>query len=75
MLLQMGSLVFLQVPVLLLPVVVKIMERTSQGCRQMVNLIKSQLMRIQIQEYFAPPFIFATVLRVYPSFSSAEDGE
>ena len=75
MLLQMGSLVFLEVIVLLLPVIVNIMERTSQGCIQVVNLIRSQVMRIKRKEYFAPPFLFATGLRVYPRFSSAEDGE
>ena len=70
-----GSLVFIKVPVLLLPVIVKIMEHTSQVCRKVVNLIRSQVMRIQSKEKFAPPFLFAPGLRVYPSFSSAEEGE
>ena len=75
MLLQMGSLVFLEVPFLLLPVIFNILERTSQGCRQVVNLIRSQVMRIQIKEYFAPLFLITAGLRVYPIFSSAEYGE
>ena len=75
MLLQMGSLVFIEVPVLLLPVIVKILECTSQGCRQVVKLIRSQLMNIQSRKKFMPPFLFATGLRLYPIFSSAEDGE
>ena len=75
MLLQMGSLVFLEVPVLLLPVIVKFMEHTSQEFRQAVNLISSQVVQIQSQEYFATPFILATGIRVYPIFSIAEDDE
>ena len=50
MLLQMGSLVFLEVPVLLLPVLVNILEHTCQVCRQVVNLIRYQVVRIKIQK-------------------------
>ena len=55
-LLQMGSLVFLEFPVFLLPVIVKILVHTSQGCIQVVNLIRSPVVRIQIKKWFAPYF-------------------
>ena len=49
-LIHMGSLVFLEVPVLILPVIVNVLEGTSQECRQVVNLIRSQVVLIKIQE-------------------------